>query len=81
MLKVGMVNCCVSSTANLTGGSGTFTRTGTISDVMLEGGTELQCQSCHSVHNDFVVNDAASAGKYLKISISDSQLCLACHNK
>lgn len=69
------------TTTVVTIGSGTFTKTGTISDVMLEGGTELQCQSCHSVHNDYVVNDAASAGKYLKISIGDSQLCLACHNK
>jgi len=69
------------TTKVVTIGSGTFTKTGTISGVMLEGGTELQCQACHSVHNDYVVNDAASAGKYLKISIGDSQLCLACHNK
>jgi len=62
-------------------GSGNFTRTGSISDVMLEGGTELQCQSCHSVHNDFVALDAPSAGKILKISIGQSQLCLTCHNK
>ena len=62
-------------------GSGSQTRTGTISDVMLEGGTELQCQSCHSVHNDFVALDVSSAGKILKISIAQSTLCLTCHNK
>ena len=61
-------------------GSGTFSRTGTISDVMLEGGTELQCQSCHSVHNDFVAGIAISDA-LLKISIGGSELCLACHNK
>ena len=61
-------------------GSGTFSRTGSISDVMLEGGTELQCQSCHSVHNDFVAGIAISDA-LLKISIGGSDLCLACHNK
>ena len=61
-------------------GSGTFSSTGSISDVMLEGGTELQCQSCHSVHNDFVAGTAISDA-LLKISIGGSDLCLACHNK
>ena len=61
-------------------GSGSFSRTGTISAVMLEGGTELQCQSCHSVHNDFVAGTAISDA-LLKISIGGSDLCLACHNK
>jgi hypothetical protein len=61
-------------------GSGTFSRTGTISDVMLEGGTELQCQSCHSVHNDFVAGTAISDA-LLKITIGGSELCIACHNK
>jgi hypothetical protein len=61
-------------------GSGTFSRTGTISEVMLEGGTELQCQSCHSVHNDFVAGTAISDA-LLKITIGGSDLCLACHNK
>lgn len=69
------------TTKVVTIGSGNFSKTGSISDVMLEGGTELQCQSCHSVHNDFVVNDAASADKLLKISIGKSDLCIACHNK
>lgn len=61
-------------------GSGTFSRTGSISEVMLEGGTELQCQACHSVHNDFVAGTAISDA-LLKISIGGSELCLACHNK
>ena len=61
-------------------GQGTFSRTGSISEVMLEGGTELQCQACHSVHNDFVAGTAISDA-LLKISIGGSDLCLACHNK
>jgi hypothetical protein len=61
-------------------GQGTFSRTGSISEVMLEGGTELQCQSCHSVHNDFVAGTAISDA-LLKITIGGSELCIACHNK
>jgi len=68
------------STKVVTIGSGNFSRQGTISDVMLEGGTVLQCQSCHSVHNDFVAGTQISDA-LLKISIGGSQLCLACHNK
>ena len=60
-------------------GSGTFSRTGTIADVMLADNV-LQCQSCHSVHNDFVAGTAISDA-LLKITIGGSELCLACHNK
>jgi hypothetical protein len=62
-------------------GSGTFTKQGNIDDTMLEGGTVLQCSSCHSVHNDFVADDAESQEHLLKISIVSSELCLTCHNK
>jgi len=68
------------TTKIVTIGSGTFSQTGSISQVMLEGGTELQCQACHSVHNDFVQGTAISDA-LLKISIGGSELCLACHNK
>ena len=60
-------------------GSGAFTKTGTIQDVLLQD-DQLQCAACHAVHNDFVVLDAPSAGKLLKITIGASELCLACHN-
>jgi len=60
-------------------GSGTFSRTGSITDVMLANNV-LQCQSCHSVHNDFVAGTAIS-NALLKITIGGSKLCLACHNK
>jgi len=67
------------STTIVTIGSGAFSKTGTITDVMLENNV-LQCQGCHSVHNDFVAGTAISDA-LLKISIGGSNLCLACHNK
>jgi hypothetical protein len=69
----------VPSAKVVTIGSGTFSRTGTIADVMLANDV-LQCQSCHSVHNDYVAGTAISDA-LLKISIGGSNLCLACHNK
>ena len=67
------------STTIVTIGSGAFSKTGSITDVMLENNV-LQCQGCHSVHNDFVAGTAISDA-LLKISIGGSELCLACHNK
>lgn len=67
------------TTKVVTIGSGNFSRTGTISAVMLADNV-LQCQSCHSVHNDFVAGTQISDA-LLKISIGGSDLCLACHNK
>jgi len=64
------------TTTNVTIGTAPFTKTGPISDVMLFGGV-LQCASCHSVHNDFVVGDEY----LLKLNSQGSELCLACHNK
>jgi len=61
-------------------GSGNFSRTETISNTMLENNV-LQCQACHSVHNDYVADDPQSKDALLKISIDGSELCLACHNK
>ncbi len=67
------------ATKVVTIGSGAFTRTGTIADVMLADNV-LQCQSCHSVHNDFVAGTPISDA-LLKITIGGSKLCLTCHNK
>jgi hypothetical protein len=67
------------TTKVVTIGSGQFSKTGTITDVLLSDGV-LQCSSCHSVHNDFVAGTQISDA-LLKISIGGSQLCLACHNK
>jgi hypothetical protein len=67
------------TTKIVTIGSGSFSKTGSISEVMLENNV-LQCQGCHSVHNDFVAGTAISDA-LLKITIGGSELCLACHNK
>lgn len=63
------------STTNVTIGSGTDTKSGTIASVMLISG-EVQCATCHDVHNKFT-----SGGKLLRIANSGSALCLTCHNK
>ena len=63
------------ATTNVTIGSGGQTKTGTIDSVMLYAG-ELQCASCHDVHNNFV-----QSTPLLRITKSGSQLCLTCHNK
>jgi hypothetical protein len=41
---------------------------------------ELQCASCHDVHNDFVAG-GIGGDPLLLISITSSELCLTCHNK
>jgi hypothetical protein len=64
---------------DVTIGSGSFTRTGKIQDVMLQN-DQLQCASCHDVHNDFVAG-GIQGDPLLLISKADSALCLTCHNK
>ena len=54
------------------GGSAT---NGTIQSDLLEGGTLLQCTSCHDPHN------GAGAPHMLVKSNTASALCLTCHNK
>jgi hypothetical protein len=67
------------ATTEVTIGSGGFTRTGTIQEVMLQA-DQLQCASCHDVHNDFVAG-GIGGDPLLLISITSSELCLTCHNK
>ena len=64
---------------DVTIGSGEFTATGTIQDVMLQA-DQVQCASCHDVHNDFVAG-GLQGQPLLLISKADSAICLACHNK
>ncbi len=66
------------SSKSVTIGSGAWTKTGTISNVMLIGG-KVQCSSCHDVHNDYVAAD--NSDPLLKVSKTQSALCLSCHNK
>jgi predicted CXXCH cytochrome family protein len=51
------------------------TKTGTISDLLVVN-DQLQCSSCHDVHNTFTAGEPL-----LKVSIQGSELCLTCHNK
>jgi hypothetical protein len=67
------------SVTDVTIGSGEFTMTGTIQDVMLQA-DQLQCAACHDVHNDFVAG-GLQGQPLLKISKASSAICLACHNK
>ncbi|MEI8280659.1 MAG: cytochrome c3 family protein [Bacteroidota bacterium] len=48
---------------------------GTIAHDMLEGGTKVQCNSCHDPHN------GAGVPHLLIKTNSGSQLCFTCHNK
>jgi predicted CXXCH cytochrome family protein len=59
----------------VTVGAGAQSRSGTISALMLSGG-QVQCSSCHDVHNTFT----ASTTNLLKISTARSAMCFACHN-
>jgi len=61
------------------GAGGTRTRTGTITEVMLIG-SQVQCASCHDVHNTFTV-PGTFGNPLLKVSRQASALCLTCHNK
>lgn len=67
----------VPSTTNVTIGD-TSQKTGTIATLLVPGG-ELQCSSCHDVHNKFAV----AATPLLRISnvTNPSGLCLTCHTK
>ncbi len=62
----------------------TFGGSGTIADV-LEGGTKVQCSTCHDVHNS--PGEAVPGTHLLRIAQTSSQggtasgLCLTCHVK
>ena len=43
----------------------------------LEGGTQLQCSTCHDVHQ----SDPGVSTKLLRVSLADGALCLRCHVK
>ncbi len=62
----------------ITIGSGDKTKTGTIDEVMLLNG-QLQCASCHDVHNGFT--SGVASDPLLRITKQASTLCLTCHNK
>jgi predicted CXXCH cytochrome family protein len=63
------------SAKTVTVGAGVQSKTGTISALMLTGG-QVQCSSCHDVHNTFT----AQTKFLLKISKVRSAMCFACHS-
>lgn len=66
------------TTKSVTIGSGTQTKTGTINSVLLYGG-QMECGSCHDVHNTFTVGGSGTG--LVKVDQSGSKICLSCHNK
>lgn len=69
------------STTNVTiGDPADRTKTGTIDTTMLIGG-QVQCASCHDVHNNFVAAATTGSAFLLKVSKDSSAICLTCHNK
>jgi len=66
-----------SATTTTIGLGGDKTNTGLVSDLMLPA-DQVQCSSCHDVHNGFVPPAEASL---LLITKQNSSICLTCHNK
>lgn len=65
------------------GTGGTRTKTGTIASLLLFNG-QLECASCHDVHNTFTANDGVTGSggaPLLRVSKAGSAICLTCHNK
>jgi hypothetical protein len=65
------------STKSVTIGSGGTTQTGAIATLMLYDGGQLECSSCHDVHNKYTVGNTG----LMKIGSTGSAICRACHNK
>jgi hypothetical protein len=63
------------------GTGGTKTKSGTIAAMMLFNG-QLECASCHDVHNGFTANNGTNLGApLLRVTKAGSAICLTCHNK
>jgi hypothetical protein len=65
------------SATSVTIGSGGTTQTGTIASLLLYDGGQLECSSCHDVHNKYTVGTTG----LMKIASAGSAICKACHNK
>lgn len=65
------------STKIVTIGSGGTIQTGTIASLLLYDGGQLECSSCHDVHNKYT---AGTTG-LMKVSSAGGAICMACHNK
>lgn len=62
---------------SVTIGSGGTTQTGTVASLMLYDGGQLECSSCHDVHNKFT---AGTVG-LMKVDANGSAICMVCHRK
>ena len=65
------------SSKSVTIGSGGATQTGTIAALMLYDGGQLECSSCHDVHNKYTTGTTG----LMKVGAAGSAICKACHNK
>ena len=59
------------------GQGGDKTRTGTVSNLLLPA-DQVQCSSCHDVHNNFV---PPGQPDLLVVTKDNSSICFTCHNK
>jgi predicted CXXCH cytochrome family protein len=57
-------------------GSGAQTQTGLVADLLLAN-NQVECTSCHDVHNAFTVGRSG----LLKMDVARSTICTACHSK
>ena len=66
------------SATNVTiGAGGDKTNTGTVSNLLLPA-DQVQCSSCHDVHNNFV---PVGEPDLLVVTKQNSSICFTCHNK
>jgi hypothetical protein len=65
------------STKSVTIGSGGTIQTGTIASLLLYDGGQLECSSCHDVHNKYTVGTTG----LMKVASNGSAICMACHKK
>lgn len=65
------------SSKQVTIGSGSQTKAGSIQQVLLFN-DRLECSSCHDVHNTFTTDGGAAL---VKVTQAGSNLCLSCHDK
>ena len=62
---------------SITIGSGGATQTGTVASLLLYDGGQIECSSCHDVHNKYTVGTSG----LMKLGSAGSAICKACHSK
>ncbi len=64
------------TTHSITIGTGGTTKTDTLANLLLFSGN-MECSSCHDVHNTFTVGSTGM----VKMATAGSAICFACHSK